>query len=84
VIRGARGVETVDWPLNEKFKNIVFQAEDEIKLFKELTTIRIDMPMKEIKPKRSKSMLLKHFTAYHFSSLMAKGEMYELMRIANG
>jgi len=84
VIRGAYGTEAVDWPLSEKFKNVILQSENEIRLFKELTTIRTDMSMKAVATKRSKSMLLKHFAAYHFSSLMAKGEMYGLMRIANG
>lgn len=84
VIRGAKGNESAEWPLSEKFKDSILQAEDDIRLFKELTTIRINMPMKTIRTKRSRSMLLKHFRAYHFSSLATKGEMRELMRCADG
>lgn len=84
VICGAIGNrEELEWPLNEKFKGVVKSNQEMLRLFKELTTIRVTMPMKIVKPRRDKSMLLKHFSAYHFSSLMVKGEMYNIMDIAN-
>jgi 5'-3' exonuclease len=84
VIEGAIGKHKAEWPLNEKFKGVVSENIEQLRLYKELTTIRVNMPMEIIKPNKNKDLLLKHFSVYRFASLMAKGEMHELMRISSG
>lgn len=82
VIRGASGKINKEWPLSERFKDVVLSNIDELLLYKKLTTIYRDMPMIPIEPKPDKSLLLKHFKVYHFASLMASGEMHELMKLS--
>ncbi len=84
IISAAEGNIKGEWPLNEKFKEIIKEEKDNVRLYKNLTTIRRNMPMGEIKTKRDKQTVLKHFKAYHFASLMATGEMVELLRLADG
>lgn len=74
------------WPvgLGEKLRRAIIEEGKNIKLYKELTTIRTYMDMKPVKTKRDKRMLEKHFRAYSFNSLMARTEMQELLSLANG
>jgi DNA polymerase-1 len=84
IIKAASGESEAEWPLSERFKDLIRSEKDNIRLYKELTTIRTSMPMKAIKPKPNREMLIKHFKAYHFASLLAAGEMFELSRLADG
>jgi DNA polymerase-1 len=82
VIKGAKTADEEKWPVAERFRKSVMEGAEDIRLFKKLTTIRTDMPMRPIKTKRDKTMLIKHFMAYKFRSLIAASEMHELMRLA--
>jgi len=82
VIKGAKESSKDEWPVAERFRASIIEGADDILLFKKLTTIRTDMPMKAIKPKRDKGLLIKHLMAYKFRSLIASSEMFELMRLA--
>ena len=84
IIDGANGLREEEWPLSERFKAMITDNVQSILLYKELTTIQRDMPMKEIAVKPDETMLLKHFRAYRFSSLMASGALGELLALAGG
>jgi DNA polymerase-1 len=73
-----------DWPLGERLRKLVVDEKDNIKLYKELTTIRTYMDMKSIKIKLDEKMLKRHFSVYSFNSLMARNEMNELMSLSRG
>ena len=82
IIKAAESGEKIKWPVAERFKEPIINGADDIRLFKKLTTIRTDMPWKEITPKRDKALLTKHLMAYRFRSLLASSEMCELMGMA--
>jgi DNA polymerase I len=73
-----------EWPLGERLRKLIVDEKDNIKLYKELTTIRVYMGMKKIKVKSDERLLEKYFKAYSFNSLMARNEMGELKSLANG
>ncbi len=72
------------WPVAERFQKLIEEHADDVLLFKELTTIKRDAPMKAIKPKRDQKTVLKHFRAYKFRSLTAPAELRGLMKMAEG
>jgi DNA polymerase-1 len=81
VICGAMGERKAQWPLSERFKLVISDAKDDIRLYKKLTTICTDMPYKIIIAKPNVDTLLKYFKLYHFMSLQTTNEMRELMEL---
>jgi DNA polymerase I len=81
IIAAAKGKSNTAWPISERHRDGILLNVDDLRMYKKLTTVYRDMPMKEIKIKPDKSMLIKHFQAYHFTSLLATGEMHELLSL---
>lgn len=72
-----------NWPVSERFRQPILDEKNNIRLFKKLTTIRIDADIKLIKPKRDQSQVVKFFKIHKFVSLLAAAELNGLMRMSN-
>lgn len=83
IIRGAQGAPE-DWQGAARFQQAIADQADDIRLYKELTTIRTDAGLKLIKPSRSQRRVVRHLMAYKFRSLVAPAELNGLMRMAGG
>jgi DNA polymerase-1 len=70
------------WPVAERFREPIAEAEDDIRLFKELTFIDGKREMALIAPNRNKKRLIRQLVLYKFRSLMAPAELNELMKMA--
>lgn len=77
VIKAA--MEDVYWPVSESLRFEIRKNFKELKLFKDLTTIKLDAEYKSIKTKRNKKRVLDYFGIYSFSSLMQPLELNALM-----
>ncbi len=62
-------------PIAERHRQTIRDGADNIRLFKELTTIKIDCRMDEIKPDRDKKRMLDYFRMYRFASMMQPVEL---------
>ncbi len=69
------------WKGPERFRQTIADSADDIRLYKELTTIRTDAGMKRIVPKPSQKRVIQHLMAYKFRSLMAPTELNGLMKM---
>lgn len=80
VIKAAKDKKS-DWPVTERYRELILKSKKDIKLFKKLTTVLFNAEMKEIKTRRSQKELVKHLMYYKFQSLMSSNELYELMNM---
>jgi len=72
------------WPVSERFKDAIADAEKDVLLFRKLTGIDTNSRLKKIPQKRSQAMLLLYFKAYKLRSLMAPTELKILMGMGTG
>jgi DNA polymerase-1 len=78
----AASAEAGEWPAPVRFKPLVAEQADTVRLFKKLTTVRThEAGVREIARKRDKAMVIKHFMAYQFRTLVIQNELYDLMRM---
>lgn len=72
-----------NWPVSERFRKIIIDNSSNLKLYKNLTTIQKDKPMKLIKPKKSKKRVKNYFKLYGFTSLLVHSELHFVMELNN-
>lgn len=80
VVKAAVGGDS-GWPIPERFKASIAENAENIKLYKKLATVRCDIGMKLLKPKKDKKALLGYLRLYHFSSLMSPLELSSLVKM---
>lgn len=73
-------VQADDWPVAVRHQEAICLNED-IELYKKLTSLLLEPEVTEIPPKRSQRTLVKHFMAYQFRSLMTPSELMDLMKM---
>jgi DNA polymerase-1 len=78
VIDGAAS-DKKEWPVSERFRGLILEKTDAIKLYKDLTTIRRDMPMGVINIAKDREKVMNYLKLYHFSSLLTHSDMHLLM-----
>ena len=71
-----------EWPIAERFKQKIIDSADDIRLYKKLTTIKLDVGMELIPPTKDKKRLIMPFMAYKCRSLCAPNELTGLVRMA--
>ena len=81
IIKAARAPEGSPWPVAARFKPLIATSATDIRLFKQLTTVRADASVRAIERKRSRDTLLKHFRVYSFHSLLQPSELHDLMQM---
>jgi DNA polymerase-1 len=81
VILAAAGKDYGRWPVAERFRQKIIDARKNVLLYKKLTKLSSGMEIKEIKSKRNKKLLIKHFNQYKFRSLLASSELIDIMRL---
>lgn len=79
IIQAARAPEGSPWPVAARFKPLVASSARDILLYKKLTTVRADAGVTEIVRKRSREVVMSHFRAYSFHSLLQPSELHDLM-----
>lgn len=83
VILAAAGKDHGRWPVAERFRQKIIDARKNVLLYKKLTKLSADRDIKEIKSKRNKKLLIKHFTQYKFRSLLSSSELIDIMRLGD-
>lgn len=80
VIEAARAAPD-DWPLNEKLRQLLVEGADLVRLFKTLTTIRTDVDLLPVRPRRDKLKLVAGLERYALKSLTVPFRLTELLKM---
>lgn len=70
---------SVDWPVAERFKNIVWEGREQTELFLKLTTIKTDVKLKPVPVDADRKEVIRLLNAYKFRSLSSASELLEIM-----
>jgi DNA polymerase-1 len=68
-------VDSVDWPVADRFRKIIKENSSKIILFKKLTKLKIPAGMKAIKPQKNSKLVYEYFKRYKFVSFVGFEEM---------
>jgi len=80
VLRAAQ--ESDDWPVPVRHKTAILGKANDIRLFKQLTTIKTDVQLVRIEPNRRPKEFVKKLYDYKFSSLITHLKLSALRRMA--
>jgi len=72
-----------DWPVAERFKQIVWDGREQTKLFLELTKIRTNVKLKSVPVDRDRKEVIRLLNAYKFRSLSSASELLEIMGLGS-
>lgn len=81
IITAAKSGKPIGIP--ERFRAVLIDNEESLRLYKRLTTINLGVGMDAIKPKRSRKRVAQYFMAYGFRSLMEAPEMEAVMALGD-
>lgn len=70
------------WPIAERFKEAIRLEQANVRLYKQLATVRSDVDMTVIKPVGDKARFVKEVMAYKMRTLVAPAELQTLYRMA--
>lgn len=80
IIKAAQS-DDKSWPVAQRFKGVIAAGAAEARLYRQLTGLRLDAEVREIKRARSKEVVLLHFAAYRFRSLLSPSELVDVMNL---
>lgn len=80
VLRAAQ--DSSDWPVAVRFKEKITEVADQIRLYKQLATIKTDVELIRITPERRPKEFVKRLYDYKFSSLITHTKLGALRRMA--
>jgi DNA polymerase-1 len=72
-------MKSEDWPVAERFKEIVWNGRNDSELFLKLTTIKIDAKLKSVPVCKDKKEVVRLLKAYKFRSLSSAAELLSIM-----
>lgn len=72
-----------DWPVAERFKQVVWDGRDQTALFLQLTTIRTNVKLKPVPVDRDRKEVIRLLNAYKFRSLSSASELLEIMGLGS-
>lgn len=82
VIKAAEGWHaSAPWPVAERFKKIIVDSKDDIRLFRQLTIVDPERGTREIERKRDKEKAMAYFGLYKFRTLMQPSEFFDIWRM---
>lgn len=73
--------ESNDWPVANRFKEIIWNGRKDSELFLKLTTIKTDAKLKAVPVCKDKKEVVRLLKAYKFRSLSSAAELLEIMTL---
>lgn len=74
-------LESNDWPVSNRFKEIVWNGRKDSELFLKLTTIKTDAKLKAVPVCKDKKEVIRLLKEYKFRSLSSAAELLEIMSL---
>lgn len=71
----------VDWPVNVRFADLIHELSPQVRLYRQLTGLKLDISMTEIAPNKSQADLVELLKLYRFRSLIHAAELNALMKM---
>jgi len=80
VFEGA--VNNNDWPVAQRYRELVLKHARDVALYKKLTKIKVDCELKVIPPEPNRDKMVKYFKRLRFASFLEKFQMNDIMEMA--
>lgn len=80
LVSSAAALDDSEWPVAERFKDMINQCED-LEMFLKLTTIKTDCDMEVICPAKRQADVLQLLHTFKFRSLAGPAELHGLMKM---
>jgi len=74
-------MESEDWPVSERFKEIIWNGRKDSELFLKLTTIKTDAKLKLVPVCKDQKEVVRLLKMYKFRSLSSAAELLEIMNL---